>query len=580
MNNRLLIVVMLFLAGALWWNKEYFVEARRSFKTTSESKFRHFSTSRIDVAYLPNTPVAQNIKTLAERLEKNLNEAEPVLNIKLNDPLKVYIYNSFQEKGDHVRNIRLAHAIPTEKTIYCIWNDTFDGLAERIEWQVLLYEKFGKPSNDDIARAVTAALAKRWNHKNLIDWDRVLTGANLLPNWNFFKQHEEMMSEFITIPYLALMVNELKQRYGISALAEFYRGGQLPAEFEVEAQNPKPKIVAAINRSRKFSPEFQKGMTYAFWNSANAGYASSKSIDSLRQLKASGVEWIAAVPYGFMRDHDSTQIHIPGHTIHSESDESMFQLKLDAQKLGLKIMMKPQIWISHEAWPGKINMNSDEEWDEWFDSYEQWIIHYALISELMHADLFCIGTELVEATTQHPKRWREIIARVRQIYSGPIVYAANWGKEFEEITFWDALDYMGLDNYYPVRKSIDENKDVMREGFLAQKSKLKTLATRWQKPLLFTEIGYMANQGAGMGSQEDKFKKYDEEMQAECYKLALETYWNEPWFAGMYWWKWFSNPDDSGVDADPHSPHGRKAGRILAEWYKKPRLGSADFSPH
>ena len=76
-------------------------------------------------------------------------------------------------------------------------------------------------------------------------------------------------------------------------------------------------------------------------------------------------------------------------------------------------------------------------------------------------------------------------------------------------------------------------------------------------------------EAAGMGSREDQYTKYDEKMQAECYKLALETYWNEPWFAGMYWWKWFSNPDDSGIDADAHSPHGRKAGRILAEWYKK-----------
>ena len=81
---------------------------------------------------------------------------------------------------------------------------------------------------------------------------------------------------------------------------------------------------------------------------------------------------------------------------------------------------------------------------EWFQSYEQWIIHYAISAELMHADLFCIGTELVETPLQHPKRWRKLISRVRQIYSGPIVYAANWGKEFEEITFWDASGLHGL----------------------------------------------------------------------------------------------------------------------------------------
>jgi hypothetical protein len=567
MTKRILIIAMSLLALT--------TEAHRFMKTTPENQFRHFKTERIDIAYLPNTPVAKNINTLAKQLEKNLDEAESTLDIKLDAPLHAYIYNSFQEKGNHIRDIRLAHADSESKTIYCIWNETFDGLAERIEYQVLLYQKFGQSVDDQTARAVTAAFSNRWNHKWLTDWNRVLSRADLLPDWNFYKQHERKISEFIAIPFLAITANELRNQSGMDALANFYRHKQLPADFELTLQKPKAKTVAVVNHTKTFTPEFQKGMTYAFWNSANAGYAGSKSMDSLRQLKTSGVEWIAAIPYGFMESHDSTRIHSAGHNIYGESDESMFQLKLDAQKLGMKIMMKPQIWL-HEGWPGSINMDSAEDWKEWFDSYEQWIIHYALISELMHADLFCIGTELVEATTQHPERWRELIARVRQVYSGPVVYAANWGKEFEEITFWDALDYMGLDNYYPVRNSIEENPDLMRAAFSKQKSKLKALTIRWQKPLLFTEIGYMANQTAGMGSREDEYAKYDEATQAECYKLALETYWNEPWFAGMYWWKWFSNPDDTGVDADPHSPHGRKAGRILAKWYR----GARASGPH
>ncbi len=572
MNRRLLILGLSFIiTAAVWLNRENVAAAYRFWKTTSESSYRHFKNSKVNVAYLPGTPVAQNIKTLAGELEKNLSEAESLLNTKLNTPLRAYVYNSFEEKGAHIRNIQLAHANPAKSTIYCIWNQTFDGIAERLEWQILLYEKFGDPVNGHYGRAVTAAMAEQWNHKSLQEWNRILSARNLIPNWNFFKKNEQRLSEFIAIPYLAIIAGEIKKTYGIEALSELYRNGQLPSQFHMETKNPKPKIVPAMNRKKLFTPEFQKGMTYAYWNSVNAGYAGEKSSVSLRQLKNSGVEWIAAVPYGYMEDHDSTEIHAAGHNIHAESDESMFQLALDARQLGIKIMMKPQIWISHEAWPGKIRMNSPEDWEQWFGSYEQWIVHYALIAELMNADLYCVGTELVETTLQHPKRWRDLIAKVREVYSGPLVYASNWGKEFEEITFWDALDYIGLDNYYPVRESVQANADVMREGFLAQKMKLKAHAMRWQKPLLFTEIGYMANEGAGMGSREDQYTKYDESMQAECYRLALETYWNEPWFAGMYWWKWFSNPHDSGRNADAHSPHGRKAGSILAEWYKKPR---------
>jgi hypothetical protein len=158
---------------------------------------------------------------------------------------------------------------------------------------------------------------------------------------------------------------------------------------------------------------------------------------------------------------------------------------------------------------------------------------------------------------------------VRQVYHGPLVYAANYGKEFEGIAFWDTLDYLGLDNYYPVRASSSEGVDVIKAGFLQQKERLKAISLKYHKPVLFTEIGYMANNSAGMGSAEANDENYNEQMQAHCYRLAMETYWNEPWFSGMYWWKWFSDESDRGRDADPHSPHGRAAEIVLKEWYNR-----------
>ena len=550
----------------LWWNKGYILYAHRNWKTTPESTFAHHKTERVDIAYIQGTPVAHNIQQLSAQLENALKQAEQLLGLQLRSPLKAYIYNTFEEKGAHVREIHLANADPENKTIYCIWNKQFNGLAERMEFSVLLHEKYGKGSDERWSRAATAALADRWNHKTLEEWERFLLKRNLIPT----NLQESQLSEFISIPYSAIIAKEILNTHGIDALGNLYRTGNIPAQYQYK--NRDPKVLQAGTHRKPFESVFQKGMTYAYWNSVDSGYAAGKSKESLRLLKNLGVEWIAAIPYGFMQDHDETDVQRAGHSIHTENDESMFQLALDARELGIKVMLKPQIWISHEAWPGKIKMNDEADWKQWFESYEYWIIHYAIIAELMGADLFCIGTEMVETTVQHPQRWRKIISKIRQVYTGPIVYAANWGKEFEEITFWDAVDYIGLDNYYPVRKSVKDDVSVIQEGFALQKEKLKAIAHRWRKPILFTEIGYMANEGAGMGSQETQFSKYDEMAQAHCYRAALETYWNEPWFAGMYWWKWFSNPDDRGQTADDHSPHGRPAEKIIAEWYARPRL--------
>ena len=223
MKKRLFIIAISFFAALnLSWPGHH-----RFIKTTPENQFSHLKTAQIDIAYLPNTPVAQNIKSLAKQLEKNLAEAESVLDIKLDEPLHAYIYNSFQEKGDHIQDIQLADAIAKNKTIYCIWNKTFDGLAERMEYEVLLYEKFGDSSDDHIGRAVTAAFADRWNHKSLQDWNRVLADKDLIPDWNYFTKNEHKISEFITIPYLAIMNGS---RYGAMSIAprainaeEFFR---------------------------------------------------------------------------------------------------------------------------------------------------------------------------------------------------------------------------------------------------------------------------------------------------------------------------------------------------------------------
>ena len=111
--------------------------------------------------------------------------------------------------------------------------------------------------------------------------------------------------------------------------------------------------------------------------------------------------------------------------------------------------MKPQIWVGG-AWPGAVDFVTEAEWDHFFTTYERWITHYARMAESQHVAALCIGTELVHATLKHPDRWRELIARLRRVYTGRLTYAANWGQEFENITFWRDLDVVGLNSYYPL----------------------------------------------------------------------------------------------------------------------------------
>ena len=57
-------------------------------------------------------------------------------------------------------------------------------------------------------------------------------------------------------------------------------------------------------------------------------------------------------------------------------------------------------------------------------------------------------------TAKREENWRSIIEAVRAIFTKPdsLTYAANWGEEERAIRWWDALDYIGIDAYYPLTK--------------------------------------------------------------------------------------------------------------------------------
>lgn len=94
--------------------------------------------------------------------------------------------------------------------------------------------------------------------------------------------------------------------------------------------------------------------------------------------------------------------------------------------------------------------------------------------------------------------WRGVIARARAVYDGTLTYAANFDN-FHEVGFWDALDIIGINAYFPLRdlprKAADTTR--MRQQFDASWQKVLHAITEFKtthglgsKPMMFTELGY------------------------------------------------------------------------------------------
>ena len=107
-------------------------------------------------------------------------------------------------------------------------------------------------------------------------------------------------------------------------------------------------------------------------------------------------------------------------------------------------------------------------------------------------EALCIGTELRTAVLNRPDAWRSLIADVREVYGGELTYSANWYREFEEVPFWDALDYIGIQVYFPLADSTGSKMslDAFKAAWAPHVARIEALQQRVGKPVLFTEVGY------------------------------------------------------------------------------------------
>jgi hypothetical protein len=324
--------------------------------------------------------------------------------------------------------------------------------------------------------------------------------------------------------------------------------------------------------ARKDAQPFQRGVCYAHaWRGGGqVGYGSETSAHTLEHLRAIGVEWISLTPFGFMESVSAPEIRIfQGHG--GESDDRLRAEVARAHALGMKVTLKPHLWIRHGEWQGALAWPDDAAFRRWFTSYRAFALRYAELAESDHYDLFVIGTELKSATARDPAAWRALIAELRKAYHGPLTYAANW-DEAEHIGFWDALDFIGVDSYAPLAKAPGAKEPELCLAWTTIANQLGALAQRTGKRILVTEIGYRATRDAAMAPaawpEYDPSPHYDPSHQASCFRAAFSTLWGRPWLAGLYVWKYFTDGHDESGETD-FSPANKPAESVLGEYFRR-----------
>ncbi|WP_420388387.1 glycoside hydrolase family 113 [Roseivirga sp.] len=320
--------------------------------------------------------------------------------------------------------------------------------------------------------------------------------------------------------------------------------------------------------------------------------ASPYQVDStsILDLKEKNINWISQTPFGWQREFNSPKI---GNQIGredgwwGESDKGIRQTTRVARQYGIHTILKPHIWLrdSQGKWRGEIRMESEEDWKAWFQSYEEFILHYAQLAEEESIEMLCIGTELHRTCVEREQDWRNLIRKIREVYSGGLTYAANFADEYEEVAFWDELDYIGIQGYFPVVETEEPTIQEVKEGWSKHLKTLEKFSARYKKPILFTEIGYKSTSDAGIEpwqwpqrlGREERAEIYSEETQAVLYRGMFESLADQPFIAGFHLWKWYPpvpesaeiqrrRRDDGAYNVD-FTPQGKAAEQVMKEWF-------------
>ena len=299
---------------------------------------------------------------------------------------------------------------------------------------------------------------------------------------------------------------------------------------------------------------FQKGvnLTAEF----PAPYDSEGARAMLDVLPQYGVNAVALVPYGFaVRGQPHVRLNVGATSW--ENDDGITQLARLAHARGMKVMLKPGIWV-RGGFAGDLEFSSPQDRAIWFAEYRTFLEHYARLATRVHADILCVGGELAKLTP-YSNEWRKLITRARELYPGPLVYAANFGDEFETLTFWDALDYIGLQEYYPLPDDLS-TESVLR--------KVEAVQRNFQRPVIFTEAGFTSSEHANRAPWADpRGGKITLDQQAHSYEALLNSFYRRPWFQGVYWWAVRTN-GEGGPENGSFTPWGKPAMQVLRRWYR------------
>jgi len=292
----------------------------------------------------------------------------------------------------------------------------------------------------------------------------------------------------------------------------------------------------------------------------------------LTEITAHNANWVSLVPFAFMSLGETDLGYEKSWQWWGETRNGIRKSARLAKQESLEVMLKPQVYVPG-SWIGSVDFETEDEWLAWENSYRSYIMSMVDLAIEENIGMICIGTEIDHSMEKREQFWRELIKEIRKDYAGKLVYSANWDS-YKDVAVWDALDYVGISAYFPLSKTSTPNQRELLKKWRPIIRKLELFSDRVNRPILFTEFGYLSVDGCAYKAWELEKEVHqlnlNEQAQANAIDALFMAHWNQEYWAGGFLWKWFPNMQGhEGYPEKDYTPQGKKSAEVLKRWFAR-----------
>jgi hypothetical protein len=279
----------------------------------------------------------------------------------------------------------------------------------------------------------------------------------------------------------------------------------------------------------------------------------------LDEIRATGADHVELVVAWYQAEVTSTEVG--DHPRYTAPEIAVRRAIRDAHRAGLKVLLFPIVRLTTQhhpdEWRGTLRPRDRAAW---FASYGKKLTALAQLAAEEKVAALSVGSELSTLDIDRAA-WAPLVSEVRKRFAGLLTYSGNW-DHYRKVAIYDLVDHIGLCGYFALADRSQASAraisvDELTRAWGELRAELERFSQKLERPLLFTEIGYLSQKGASAWPwDEGATQPVDLDEQRRCYAAFRRAWSGSAILAGVYFWNWYGW---GGARSRGYTPRGKPA---------------------